>query len=210
MGEPVLSSASLFRVLNILPVDAVLSLFVLVLHIKRAEVEEIASTLREARLNEEEIERIVANLNDPRSSEKTAAISESARRAILTVEMLDTTSIATALRLADSESGATVLSLFERGTLLGLPSPLARSYVFPAFQVDRIAARLRPTVAAINLALGAANDPWGVASWWVSRNPRLAGAKPMDLLGTDSENDLLTLAGLHPSIESAGTGAVDA
>lgn len=42
--------------------------------------------------------------------------------------------------------------------------------------------------------LGALVGPWGVASWWVSPNPRLAGAAPQELGGTSSEADLITLA----------------
>ncbi|MDH6287199.1 hypothetical protein [Rhodococcus opacus] len=43
-------------------------------------------------------------------------------------------------------------------------------------------ASVRDTVAAINAALGAAADPWGVASWWLTPSTRLReGQTPADL-----------------------------
>ena len=79
----------------------------------------------------------------------------------------------------------------ERSWLLGLPS--GRGFVFPAFQFDPERRDAFPEVRAVNERLSAASDPWGVASWWISRHARL-GARPVDLVGTGRADDLVTVA----------------
>ena len=79
----------------------------------------------------------------------------------------------------------------ERSWLLGLPS--GRGYLFPAFQFDAERRDVFLEVRAVNERLEAASDPWGVASWWISRHARL-GARPVDLVGTDRADDLATVA----------------
>ena len=79
----------------------------------------------------------------------------------------------------------------ERSWLLGLPS--GRGFLFPAFQFDSERRDVFPEVRAVNERLEAASDPWGVASWWISRHARL-GARPVDLVGTDRADDLATVA----------------
>jgi hypothetical protein len=71
--------------------------------------------------------------------------------------------------------------LRERSELLGLPH--GRGFVYPAFQVDPRRKDLRPEVREVNKLLDATADPWGVASWWVSGNDRLHGARPIDVVG---------------------------
>jgi hypothetical protein len=70
----------------------------------------------------------------------------------------------------------------ERSWLLGLPH--GRGFVYPSFQFDVIARDVFAEVREANEALGAAADPWGVTSWWISRNDRLASS-PLELVGTD-------------------------
>ena len=79
----------------------------------------------------------------------------------------------------------------ERSWLLGLPA--ARGYLYPAFQFDPGRRDVFTEVRAVNERLEAASDPWGVASWWVSRHARL-GARPVDLVGSDRADDLATVA----------------
>ena len=79
-----------------------------------------------------------------------------------------------------------------RSWLLGLP--LGRGYVYPAFQFSTERRNVFPCVRRVNELLVAADDPWGAASWWISSNARL-GTKPVDLIGTDRENDLISAAG---------------
>ena len=80
----------------------------------------------------------------------------------------------------------------ERGWLLGLPG--GRGPTYPAFQFDAQRRCVFPEVRAVNEHLGASDDPWGVASWWVSRNDRIE-ARPVDLVGTERAADLVDIAG---------------
>lgn len=79
----------------------------------------------------------------------------------------------------------------ERSWLLGLP--FGRGYLYPAFQFDHDRRDVFSEVRAANERLEAANDPWGVASWWVSRHARL-GVRPADLVGTDRRDDLVAVS----------------
>ena len=80
----------------------------------------------------------------------------------------------------------------ERSWLLGLRS--GRGYLYPAFQFDPERRDVFPEVRAVNERLEAADDSWGVASWWISRHARLSG-RPADLVGTDRADDLIAVAG---------------
>ena len=79
----------------------------------------------------------------------------------------------------------------KRSWLLGLLS--GRRYVYPAFQFDHERRDVFLEVRSVNQRLEAADDPWGVASWWISRNARL-GARPADLVGTRRSDDLVAAA----------------
>lgn len=119
----------------------------------------------------------------------------SARRVILTYPMFTASAVADAIG-ASGPGRLSVPSAYRRqGRLLGL-SDGGRRLVYPAFQFDLVGRRIWPTVEEINLHLFAADDPWGVASWWTSPNPRLRGAAPMDLLGTERDSDLRELSGV--------------
>jgi hypothetical protein len=79
----------------------------------------------------------------------------------------------------------------QRSWLLGLP--WGRGYLYPAFQFDVERRRLFPQVRSVNELLRAAEDPWGVASWWVSLHARL-GARPVELVGTSRADELVEAA----------------
>lgn len=79
-----------------------------------------------------------------------------------------------------------------RSWLLGLRS--GRGFMYPVFQFDPQRRDVYAAVRAVNERLDAAGDPWGVASWWFSRHDRL-GARPVELVGTDRAEDLVTVAG---------------
>lgn len=79
----------------------------------------------------------------------------------------------------------------ERSWLLGLP--VGRGYLYPAFQFDAERRDVFPEVRSINERLDAADDSWGVASWWISRHARLE-ERPVDLVGTDRADDLIAAA----------------
>ena len=80
----------------------------------------------------------------------------------------------------------------ERSWLLGLLA--GRGYLYPAFQFDHERRDVFAEVRAVNEQLESANDPWGVASWWISQHARL-GARPADLVGTHRGDDLVAVAG---------------
>jgi transcriptional regulator with XRE-family HTH domain len=83
---------------------------------------------------------------------------------------------------------ARLLSLPMRGwdgsdeRVIRLPS--AEGPRYPAFQFDD-AGSLRGVVAEVNGLLGASDDPWGVADWWVTKNPHF-GVAPVDLVDGDA------------------------
>lgn len=79
----------------------------------------------------------------------------------------------------------------ERSWLVGLPRD--RGYMYPAFQFDLLRREVFSEVRYVNELLGAANDPWGVASWWISKNARIDAA-PMEFVGTDRSDDLRAVA----------------
>jgi len=79
------------------------------------------------------------------------------------------------------------------GQLLGVPH--RNQYLYPSFQVDAEHMRLRDAAVDVNVLLGAANDPWGVASWWLAPNGRIGGVAPADLLGNEErEPEIVELA----------------
>jgi hypothetical protein len=76
-----------------------------------------------------------------------------------------------------------------------LAVPHRNQYLYPAFQLDLERGRVRPVVERVNGVLCAAEDPWGVASWWLSPNGRLDGVSPASLLGdVDAEGRLVDAA----------------
>jgi hypothetical protein len=50
-----------------------------------------------------------------------------------------------------------------------------------------------PVVITINLMLGAAEDPWGVADWWLGRNAWL-GVAPVEVIGHAEDKILIDAA----------------
>lgn len=130
-----------------------------------------------------------------------------ARRAVLDVDMLTSAAIAQALGGRGRNQREIASRLRTRGVLLGLHDASRRGYLYPAFQVDVGNERVHPVVAEVNRHLDAARDPWGVGSWWVSAHPRLDGAAPMDLLGTEIETDLLVMNGLAPVTKASDVRA---
>lgn len=77
-----------------------------------------------------------------------------------------------------------------RGDLIRLPARTGQ-IVLPTFQFGPVGDPI-PVVTAINRLLAVADDPWGVADWWLGRNAWLDGI-PADLLGR-VEDDLLVRA----------------
>ncbi len=74
--------------------------------------------------------------------------------------------------------------------LIRLPARTGQ-IVLPTFQFSPVGDPI-PVVTAINRLLAVADDPWGVADWWLGRNAWLDGI-PADLLGR-VDDDLLVRA----------------
>lgn len=119
-----------------------------------------------------------------------ATIQGEAMRTIWREPMLEPRDTAVALG-ARGTNREKVRTYRERSWLLGLPA--GRGYVYPAFQFDAERRDVFPEVRAVNERLDAAGDPWGVASWWISRHARL-DARPVELVGTDRADDLTRVA----------------
>lgn len=119
-----------------------------------------------------------------------AGLQGDAMRTIWREPMLEPKDAAVALG-AKATNREKVRQYRERSWLLGLPS--GRGYLYPAFQFDHERRDVFPEVRAVNERLEAANDAWGVASWWISRHARL-GARPADLVGTDRGDGLVAVA----------------
>lgn len=119
-----------------------------------------------------------------------ALIAREATAIIWQEEYLAPSQVAVALGAKESNREK-ASSLRKRSWLLGIPRD--RGYLYPAFQIDLAHRELYPEVRQVNEALGAANDPWGVASWWVSTNDRL-GARPADLVGSRRAEELVQAA----------------
>lgn len=111
---------------------------------------------------------------------ETMRIAQDAREAILSEGVADAEQIGQWLggsggALRDKASKAR-----RAGKLLGLDVNGRTKY--PVFQIDPARARIRPGVSEANMQLNARDDPWGVASWWLSPSGWLPdGQRPADI-----------------------------
>ena len=115
-----------------------------------------------------------------------------AHAAVLDQDFLDSSAVGVALGASGVNKREAASDLRRAGALLGVP--VRNRYLYPSFQFDAARAQVHPVVAQVNRLLGAADDPWGVASWWISDHPRLNGARPRDLVGGQRQDDLVALA----------------
>jgi hypothetical protein len=119
-------------------------------------------------------------------------IRSTAHRAVLDEPLLESSAVAEALGRSTTNGREAASRLRLSGRLVGIRQ--ANRYLYPAFQFDLARRHVPAVVAEVNRLLDAAGDPWGVASWWISDNPRLGGRAPRDLIGEPDESDLLVLA----------------
>ena len=75
-----------------------------------------------------------------------------------------------------------------RSWLIGLPTD--RGYRYPKFQFDQEQSDVYEVVRDVNEMLDAAEDPWGVASWWFTPVARLGG-RPADLVGLRDDTEII-------------------
>lgn len=98
-----------------------------------------------------------------------AQIEGEARLNILEQPQLTSEEVATILGATGRSKSS---RLRTKGAVVGLD--VNGRTLFPAFQFDPTSHRVRPIVDKINQILGAKDDPWGVASWWLSESGTLA------------------------------------
>jgi len=124
---------------------------------------------------------------------RAAQLAPMVERALVTAG--DTLSAADVSRLLGSRSDNPrqyANRLRSEGALLAIP--VANKYVYPAFQIDVRRKRVHPEIKLVGELLGAADDPWGVVSWWESPNSRIGDRRPRELLGTAEAPQLRSLA----------------
>lgn len=114
-----------------------------------------------------------------------------AEAAILREPMLDAGDVARILGSRSRNPREFARALRARGEALALR--WGSRYRFPEFQFDMERGEVRPVVAEANRLLGAADDPWGVASFWFTEDERL-GARPADLAGAGTRTEDLRAA----------------
>ena len=110
---------------------------------------------------------------------RIARVQGEAEASVLRHEMVEASGLARLLGSTSRNPREFARSVRSRGEVVALPRP--GGYVFPLFQVRTSRKEIWPIVAEVNRLLGAANDPWAVASWWFTRDSRL-GAEPYALV----------------------------
>ena len=123
----------------------------------------------------DEIRNVLAN-----AEIKAAAITE-----ILSTPMMTEEAASTLLALKP-ENQESVEEYRRRSWLIGLPT--SDGYHYPQFQFNEQQIAIYSVVRDVNERLRAIDDPWGVASWWLSPHARL-GARPADLVGVGFSTD---------------------
>ncbi len=98
--------------------------------------------------------------------------------------------IAVAPTLEASRRSSHVRRLRSSSELLGLQ--IGQSYNYPVFQLDTAKNQIKPIVGYANRKLGARNNPWDVASWWITPKGALGGRTPLESLdsGNLTETDV--------------------
>lgn len=109
-----------------------------------------------------------------------ARVAGEAHRTVLGEDMLDAPTVSKALGSRSTNLRQYANGRRRRGDLIGIPH--RNQFLYPAFQIDLDAGRVDPVVQRVNRLLGADEDPWGVASWWLSPGARLSGRSPKDCL----------------------------
>lgn len=169
-------------------------------HGQASDAAEITTLLRMTLARESQVEALTGAPSKVHTLVESAfvdlRIKVEARRAILSIDMLDSSAVADLLGASGRNKREAASDLRRRGTIVGVPVS-GRKLVYPAFQFDPVDRMVIPVVAVVNARLGALEDPWGVASWWISPQPRLDGQAPRELIGSDRTEQLLTLAGVN-------------
>ncbi len=128
---------------------------------------------------------------DPDSLLEHARLEGEVRRQIFEEPLFDADAVAQLLG-SETSNRQRAAKLRRQGKLVGVKH--GARYLFPAFQFDRERGRIHEAAEQANQRLGAAADPWGVASWWIRPRDVLGGEAPKALLGTPRESLIGELA----------------
>ncbi len=180
-----------------LPAEQVAQIFRQLLQPSQADFAQALRVFVHAALTTQaEVERLAGEPQDVRGESdrllRDQRIKAEAHAVVLDQDLLDSSGVGVALGASGINKREAASDLRRSGALVGLP--VRNKYLYPSFQVDESRARVHPVVADVNRLLGASHDPWGVASWWISGQPRLDGARPQDLVGGDRQDLLVSLA----------------
>ena len=135
--------------------------------------------------------RILNRLGDDLVA-RARIIGEAKRALLAEAEKLSAADVSRLLGSRSDNPRQYASRLRSNGELLALP--VANQYVYPAFQIDVRRKRVHPEIKMVGDLLSAADDPWGVLSWWESPNSRIGDRRPRDLLGTAEAQQLRSLA----------------
>lgn len=116
----------------------------------------------------------------PADIAREATVRGLARARVFDEEMFTASAVSTLLGSRSQNPRQYANKLRSRSEIVGVPHQ--NQYLYPAFQFDAEHHRIRPGAARVNTILRAAEDPWGVASWWISPNGSLHGRAPKELL----------------------------
>lgn len=125
------------------------------------------------------LDGVLSAIPRPGDASRMLRVEAEARAAVLTHPMLSAPEVADVLGTSSRNTRDVASALRRNGQVVGIPQ--ANRFLYPAFQFDARARRVRPVVAEVNALLAAIGDPWGVASWWLSPSGRLPqGRSPAD------------------------------
>jgi len=188
---------AILRDLEDLPAEQVAHLFRQLLQPSQADFAQALRVFVYAALTAEvEVERLAGEPKDVRGESdrllRDQRIKAEAHAVVLDQDFLDSSAVGVALGASGVNKREAASDLRRSGALLGVP--VRNKYLYPSFQIDEARARVHPVVVEVNRLLAAKDDPWGVASWWISGHPRLDGARPRDLVGGGQQDLLIALA----------------
>jgi hypothetical protein len=181
-----------------LPPEQVAQLFTALLQPSQADFSGALRVFVQAALTADaEVQRLAGEPREVRDETdgflRDQRIKAEAHAVVLDQEFLDSSGVGVALGSTGINTREAASDLRRSSSLVGLPVR-KNKYVYPRFQIDIDRQSVHPIVVEVNRALAAKDDPWGVASWWISKNPRLGGARPQDLVGTSEQEILVAVA----------------
>jgi hypothetical protein len=130
---------------------------------------------------------------DPTHLAEQLRIEAEARAVVLGHPMFDARQVADLVGSRGSNRRDAASALRRASVLVGISH--GGKVWYPSFQIDAQRAVVRPVVREVNEMLRAADDPWGVASWWLTPSARRHDHRsPADLAVADEDEAIRRLA----------------